>query len=117
MSSLVSTSGLEAIYWCCNQAYRRDLLPLFKTFNDPTHVLGYNSNSFVSHAMWVTRWLQPGDGTSLRTAYVEMVATDPEYQGRGFATKIIRRLMEEILHQQAFYSFSSCGLMAAVHKA
>jgi len=57
--------------------------------------------------MWVTRWLQPGDGSSLRTAYVEMVATDPGYQGRGFATKIIRRLMEEILHQQAFYSFSS----------
>jgi aminoglycoside 2'-N-acetyltransferase I len=36
----------------------------------------------------VTRWLQPGDGPRLRTAYVEMVATEPGFQRRGFATAV-----------------------------
>jgi aminoglycoside 2'-N-acetyltransferase I len=50
----------------------------------------------VSHAMWVTRWLQPGNQPPLRTAYVEMVATDPPFQGRGFASAVMRRLATAI---------------------
>jgi hypothetical protein len=42
--------------------------------------------------MWVARWLQPGNQPPLRTAYVEMVATEPEFQRRGFATAVMRRL-------------------------
>ena len=38
----------------------------------------------VSHALWVTRWLQAGNGPLLRTAFVEAVATEPAFQGRGF---------------------------------
>ena len=45
----------------CNRAYEEDLEPLFNTFVDPTHVLGYYAGSLVSHAMWVTRWLQPAN--------------------------------------------------------
>ena len=46
--------------------------------------------------MWVTRWLQPSNQPLLRTAYVEMVATEPEFQGRGFATAVMRRLASAI---------------------
>jgi len=46
----------------------------------------------VSHAMWVTRWLQPNNQSPLRTAYVEMVATEPEFQQRGFATAVMCQL-------------------------
>ena len=87
---------LSAIHALCNQAYEEDLTSLFNTFTDTTHVLGYLDKSIVSHAMWVTRWLQSGDGPYLRTAYVEMVATKPLFQRHGLATAVMRRLAEAI---------------------
>jgi aminoglycoside 2'-N-acetyltransferase I len=86
----------SAIHALCNRAYEEDLTSLFNTFTDTTYVLGYVGQSIVSHAMWVTRWLQPGNGPYLRTAYVEMVATDPYFQRRGFATSLMKRLVAEI---------------------
>jgi aminoglycoside 2'-N-acetyltransferase I len=99
----------------CNRAYEDDLGALFDTFVDATHVLGLYAGSLTSHAMWVTRWLQPGSGppctcrpspfgrrtkgtgqVRLRTAYVEMVATEPEHRRRGFATEVMKRLAEAI---------------------
>jgi aminoglycoside 2'-N-acetyltransferase I len=87
---------LTAIHALCNRAYQEDLTPLFRTFTDSTHALGYLESSLVSHAMWVTRWLQPGDGPCLRTAYVEMVATEPQFQRRGFASTVMRQLASAI---------------------
>jgi aminoglycoside 2'-N-acetyltransferase I len=87
---------LATVHTLCNRAYEEDLSPLFATFVDATHVLGFLSGVLASHAMWVTRWLQPGDGPRLRTAYVEMVATEPDFQGRGFATAVMRRLASAI---------------------
>jgi aminoglycoside 2'-N-acetyltransferase I len=81
-----------AVLSLCNRAYGEELTPLFATFVDPTHVLGFQGGVLVSHAMWVTRWLQPGDGSLLQTAYVEMVATEPGQQRRGFASAVMRRL-------------------------
>lgn len=86
----------SAIHALCNRAYEEDLTSLFNTFKDVTHVLGYLEETLVSHAMWVTRWLQLGDSPTLRTAYVEMVATEPNFQRRGFASAIMRRLAEAI---------------------
>jgi hypothetical protein len=82
---------LASVLALCNRAYEEDLGSLFATFVDATHVLGFLGGALVSHAMWVTRWLQPGDDPPLRTAYVEMVATEPYHQGRGFATTVMRR--------------------------
>jgi len=87
---------MVAVHALCNRAYQEDLEYLFSTFNNATHVLGFLGARLVSHAMWVTRWLQPGDGSSLRTVYVEMVATEPRFQRRGFATTIMRRLASAI---------------------
>ena len=75
---------------------KKKITSLFNTFTDATHVLGYLGESIVSHAMWVTRWLRPGDGPYLCTAYVEMVATEPNFQRRGFATAVMQRLAEAI---------------------
>jgi aminoglycoside 2'-N-acetyltransferase I len=88
----LTTDARAAIVEMCNRAYEEDLAPLFATFHDATHLLGFEESALVSHAMWVTRWLQPGNGPLLRTAYVEMVATDPDFQGRGFASEIMRHL-------------------------
>ena len=87
---------LNAIHALCHRAYEEDVGPLFATFSDATHVLGFLDGDLVSHAMWVTRWLQRGDNPLLRTAYVEMVATEPQFQGRGYATAVMRRLAEAI---------------------
>lgn len=37
--------------------------------------------------MRVTRWLQVGNQDLLRTAYVEIVATEPQVRGRVFCTE------------------------------
>lgn len=95
----LTSEQLAEIHALCNRAYAVydvDLEPLFQTFTDATHVIGRWSSAIVSHAMWVTRWLQPGNQPPLRTAYVEMVATEPQLQGRGFATAVMRQLASVI---------------------
>jgi aminoglycoside 2'-N-acetyltransferase I len=56
------------------------------------HFLGYAGHELVSHALVTTRWLQPGDGPLLKTAYVDAVATLPAYQGQGHGSAVMRRL-------------------------
>ncbi len=95
----LTSQQLAEIQALCNRAYavyEVDLEPLFRTFTDTTHVLGWWGSAIVSHAMRVTRWLQPSNQPPLRTAYVEMVATEPQFQGRGFATAVMRRLASAI---------------------
>lgn len=88
----------------CNLAYGENLSHLFQSFGASTHVVGTCEGRLVTHAMWVTRWLQPGAAKPLETAYVEMVATHPQYRRRGLASLAMRRLVDAIPQ--------SCGLAA-----
>ena len=92
----LASEQMAEIHALCNRAYDANLEPLFQTFTDTTHVIGWCGSAIVSHAMWVTRGLQPGNQPPLRTAYVEMVATEPQFQGRGFASAVMRRLASAI---------------------
>lgn len=92
----LSPATHAAVLALCNEAYEEELSALFATFISPVHVLAYLGDALVSHAMWVTRWLQPGTLPLLRTAYVEMVATAPAHQGAGFGTAVMQRLAAEI---------------------
>ena len=103
----LAAEHLAEIHALCNRAYQADLEPLFRTFSDVTHVIGWWGSAIVSHAMWVTRWLQPGDQPPRRTAYVEMVATEPQFQGRGFASAVMHRLAS------AIHDFEMGGLCPA----
>jgi aminoglycoside 2'-N-acetyltransferase I len=79
----------------CESAYGEDFSHLFEALPDAVHVLARDQQSvLVSHAEWVTRWLQPDGHPVLRTAYVEAVATAPKQQGRGLATVVLRRIHE-----------------------
>ncbi len=80
----------------CNAAYRQDLTELMATFGPRTHVLGIIETELVTHAMWVTRWLQVADAQPLKTAYVEAVATLPAQQRNGYATRVMQRLEQSI---------------------
>jgi aminoglycoside 2'-N-acetyltransferase I len=98
---IIDGAGLPAatraeIVRLCTAAYGEDFEP-YLIYPSPVHVLGYLGEALVSHAMWVTRWLQAGAAAPLRTAYVEAVATDPACQGRGYASAIMRRLAAEVV--------------------
>jgi hypothetical protein len=51
----ISPSLQADIHSLCTRAYEEDLKPVFSTFIDATHVLGFLGTSIVSHALWVTR--------------------------------------------------------------
>ena len=79
----------------CASAYGEDFARLFELLPGSTHILGRDERGvLVSHAAWVTRWLQPAGHPVLQTAYVEAVATAPDRQGQGFATTVLRRVGE-----------------------
>lgn len=95
-SAQLSARTLDEILALCDRAYGEDLRAAFRTFADPVHVLATEEGSVVSHALWITRWLAPCGRAPLRTAYVEAVATDPGWQGRGFASAVMRTLVSEV---------------------
>jgi len=92
----LTASQHRALIDLCTRAYEEDFTDLMATFAESVHLLGWLDGQLISHALWVTRWLQVGDGPLLRTAYVEAVATDPHYQNRGYASAVMRRLAAEI---------------------
>ncbi len=46
----------------CRRAYDEDLERSCRDLGGGTHVMGYVEDRLVSHAMWVTRWLEPEGG-------------------------------------------------------
>lgn len=86
----------QEILELCNRAFQEELGPAFEIFVEPTYVIGRLGDRIVSHALWITRWLEVGDGLGLRTAYVEMVATEAQFQGRGYASAIMKELVGAI---------------------
>jgi GNAT superfamily N-acetyltransferase len=79
----------QAVIRVCDAAYQTDTKPLFSQLGPGLHLLAFQGDKLVSHLMWVTRWLQPEGITPLRTAYVEMVATDPPMQRCGYASLLL----------------------------
>ena len=84
----------------CTDAFEEDFQPYAATFSDPIHILAWRGVQLVSHAAWISRWLQiglaPTDGPLLCTAYIEAVATALEYRNRGLASEILRLGIEAI---------------------
>ncbi len=83
----------QALIELCTAAYEETFDHLFDSLPDSTHIIARLENEIVSHAAWVTRWLQPEGLLELRTAYIEAVATLPRYQGQGFGSAVMRNLV------------------------
>ena len=94
--SQLSPARYAEIVALCSDAFEENYTPYLESFVDATHIVGYTQNRIVCHALWITRWLQIGDDPLIRTAYVEGVATDQNYRGYGYATAVMRRLVNEI---------------------
>jgi aminoglycoside 2'-N-acetyltransferase I len=95
-SEQLSPSARTAVIDLCAVAFDESFDQLFALLPGSSHLLAYADEQLVSHACWVTRWLQPAGSPPLRTAYVEAVATHPDWQHHGYGTLVMRRLAEEI---------------------
>jgi aminoglycoside 2'-N-acetyltransferase I len=84
----------SAVIDVCIAAHRNeDFKNLFKYIRSGgRHFLAYRGSGLVSHAVVTTRWAQPEGHRELKTAYVDAVATLPVYQGRGYASALMRGL-------------------------
>jgi aminoglycoside 2'-N-acetyltransferase I len=74
----------------CDAAYLEDTGPFFDELGPGEHLLARHGTTLVAHLMWVTRWLQPQGRELLRTAYVELVATAPAEQRKGYASGLLK---------------------------
>lgn len=91
-----------AVLALCSLAYDEDYGPALRSFSDATHVLGKLDGRLVSHALWITRWLQSGERAPLRTAYIEGVATHPDFRRRGFGAAVMREVRRRLDELEAF---------------
>lgn len=92
----LSPRVFEQVRALCDAAYDENLARYFTDIGPGTHLLGWHGPALVSHLMWVDRMLYVEGREPLRSAYVELVATRKSDQGRGFATKLLQRLMLEL---------------------
>ena len=92
----ISENEYAEVLALCSNAYGQDFQPFLETFHDSGNVLGRHKGKLVSLGIWEPRWLQYPGLPPWRAAYIEAVATDERYRGRGFATVVMRRLAEEI---------------------
>src|SRR5688572_11575418 len=93
----VNEAERSAIIRLCTEAHHTDFGSLFSFLPpDGLHVLAYREKKLVGHSVVTTRWLQPDTLPLLKTAYVDAVATDPEYQGQGIGSSVMQHLASVI---------------------
>lgn len=84
----------------CTRAFGEDVWCDYEYLNSAFHVIGRDDYQIVSHALWTDRLLSVAGRSSLKTAYVEYVATDPLLQGQGLASQLMRFLINTIQNEQ-----------------
>ena len=95
-SASLSPAVTAAVLELCDHAYGEPMASYLASVGSGEHLLGWHDGALVSHLMWVTRWLQPGQEPPLRTAYVELVATAPAARRRGYATLLLEYLPSQL---------------------
>ncbi|HUR93885.1 MAG TPA: GNAT family N-acetyltransferase [Gemmatimonadales bacterium] len=83
----------EAIRALCEEAYQEELASYFTDVGPGLHLLGRVDGALVTHAMLVPRVLETAATGQMRTAYVELVATRPSHQRRGYASHLLEALI------------------------
>jgi len=81
-----------AILDLCNAAYEEEMSPYLSDIGPGLHALGTVDGALVSHALLVERWLESPALPLMRTSYVELVATHPDRQRRGYGSQLMRAL-------------------------
>ena len=94
---MLSGDQRQAVLKLCDAAYGEPTQQYFADVGPGRHFLGYADGRLVAHVMVVERSLQPDGLPALRTAYVELVATAPRQQGKGYASTLLRYLATAVL--------------------
>lgn len=87
---------LEDVIALCSGVFELDYRYYMDLCPDRVHVLGYEDGRLVSHALWLERRMRVGGGPWQLAAYIEGVATHPDYEGRGYGSAVMRRIAQEI---------------------
>lgn len=95
-SAGLTPSLREALLALCEAAYEEPMAGYLRDIGPGEHLLGFEDGRLVSHLLWVERRLEPAGAAPLRTAYVELVATHPERQRRGYAAALLQALAPRI---------------------
>ncbi|PPE72443.1 GNAT family N-acetyltransferase [Solimonas fluminis] len=77
----------------CSAAYDEDFSAYLEMLGPATHLLLHAGGELVSHGAWVERELRAGGFDTLRSAYVEAIATLPARQGRGHGSRVLSRMI------------------------
>lgn len=86
----ISESVRREILDLCNAAFGQPFDILFSMLPpDGTHLLGREDGRLVAHLVITDRAMRFGDGGWLRAAYLDAVATHPDFQKRGFAGDLL----------------------------
>jgi GNAT superfamily N-acetyltransferase len=98
---IIETDALDAttrdeILALCQVAYDEELVGYLADIGAGTHWLGRVDGVLTCHLMVVARWVQLDGHPPLRTAYVELVATHPDAQRRGHATRLMRDMQAQL---------------------
>ncbi len=105
----MSQSDWDELIELLDEAYDQDMGRVMRDLTSTTHVLARLEGELVGHACWVTRWLQVGNDSPLRTAYVEAVATGPRVQRQGIGSAIMSRVRSEIDSSELFELAALCA--------
>ncbi len=92
-SEALSAEARDELYALCRAAYDEEIEQYFVDVGPGLHLMARVEGVLVSHAMVVERSVQVEGHPMLRTGYVELVATHPDVQGRGYGTQVMRALV------------------------
>ncbi len=88
-STAVPAAVRQSLLALCSDAYDEDFTAYLQLLSPAVHVFGWLEGELVSHAAWVERALHVDDARTLKSAYIEAVATHPRYQRRGYASAVL----------------------------
>lgn len=92
----LTPAQLEDVIALCSDVFNLDYRYYMNLCPDRVHVLAYADGRLVGHALWLDRRMRIGGGPRQIAAYIEGVATQPDYRGRGIGSAMMRRVAEEI---------------------
>jgi GNAT superfamily N-acetyltransferase len=85
----------HAVLELCRVTYDEDLTAYLTDIGPGLHLLGHLDGALVAHAMIVRRQLETA-GHVLQAAYVELGATHPRVQRRGYGSAVLQALAGRI---------------------
>lgn len=111
-SQSLSKNDRELILQLINLAFEDDLTTYFNLLFKPVHFIIRDANQIIGHACIVERWLQIGQLAQMRTSYIELAATHPNFQRQSIGSELMKAAVE-FAEQKGF---EICGLSPAVHQ-